>query len=92
MLLINRELAKLKNDTKCTFLSKLIKLVKKPSNLTRIGKKKLYCPISHFLAYFVELVGWLCFCFVEGLMGLIDGLAMGRAKLRRREVAIGFSR
>ena len=64
--------------------------MKKPSNLTRTGKKKPYRPISYSLAHFVEPVWRPCFCFAEGLVGLTDGLAIGRAELREGKVAVGF--
>ena len=64
--------------------------MKNPSNITRTGKEKPHRPISHSLAYFVELVGWSPFRFAEGLADLTDGLAMGGAELRRGEVAVGF--
>ena len=91
MLLINREPVELEDDAKCASLPKLTELVKKSSNLTRTGKKKPQYPISYPLTCFVELVGWPCFCFVEGLTGLTDGLAISGAKSRREKVAIGFS-
>ena len=56
VLLIDREFAELEDNAKYTPLPKLIKLVKKPSNLTKIEKKKPHCPKSHFLACFIELV------------------------------------
>ena len=92
MLLIDRKLAKLENDAKCASLPKLTELVKKPSNLTRTGKKKPHCPISYSLACFVESVGRPRFYFVEGLVDLTDSLAMGEAESRGREIAVGFSR
>ena len=92
MLLIDKKLAKLEDDTKCVSLSKFTELVKKPSNLTRIGKEKSYCLISHSLACFVEPVRQPRFCFAKSLMGLTDNLAIGRAKLREREIAVGFFR
>ena len=106
VLLIDRKLAELENDTECASLPKstelendaeyasipkLTELVKKPSNLTKTRKEKLYYPISHSLACFVEPVRRLCYCFVEGLMGWNDNLAMSGAELRGREVAVGFS-
>ena len=90
MLLINRELAESENNAECTSPPKLTELVKKPSNLIKTGKKKPYCPISHFLSSFVEFVRRPCFYFAEGLAGLIDGLSMGRADSREGEVAVGF--
>ena len=57
VLLLDRKLAELKDDAECAFLPKLTKLMKKASNLTRIGKKKPHYLISHFLACFDELVG-----------------------------------
>ena len=72
-------------------LLKLTELLKKPFNLTKTGKEKSHCPISHSLARFIELDGWSCFHFVEGLTDWTDGLAMSRAELRRGEVAVGFS-
>ena len=92
VLFIERKLAELKDDSKYTSLPKLIELVKKPSNLTKTEKKKPHCPIFYSLAYFIDLLGRLCFCFSEDLAGLTDGLAMGRAKSRRRKFAVGFSR
>ena len=66
--------------------------MKKPSNLTKTGKKKSYRPISYFLVCFVELIGRLYFCFAKGLTGsLTDGLAIDRAESRGGKVAIGFS-
>ena len=91
ILLIDRKLVELENNAECASLPKLTKLVKKPSNLTRLGKKKSYRPIFYFLACFVKLVGRPCFSFVEGLADLTNGLAIGRAELRRRKVAVGFS-
>ena len=81
----------LENDAECASLLKLTELVKKPSNLTKTGKKKFHCPISHFLAHFVEPIGRLSFCFVKGLTGLIDDLAMGEAESRGKKVAVSFS-
>ena len=82
----------LEDDAECAPLPKLTKLVKKPSNLTRTGKEKLHCPISHSLACFVEPVGWPRFYFAEGLTGgLTDGLAIGKAKSSEKEIAVGFS-
>ena len=91
VLLIDKELAKLENDTECAFFPKFTKLVKKPFNLTRTRIEKSYRPISQSLACFVGFVEWLCFCFAKDLTDLADGLAMGGAKLRRGEIAIGFS-
>ena len=82
---------KLKDDTKYASLLKLIELVKISSNLTRIGKKKPHCPISHSLACFVEPIRRSCFYFTGGLADLTDGLAMGRVKLKEGEIAAGFS-
>ena len=70
----------------------LTKLVKKYSNLTKTGEKKPHCLISYSLTYFLELIRRSCFCFAEGLAGLTDGLAMGKAESRGGEVAIGFTR
>ena len=54
--------------------------------------EKTYCPISHFLARFVEPVERPYFCFVEGLTSVLtDGMAMGEAESSRREIAVGFS-
>ena len=92
MLLIDRELEELKDDAEYVFLSKLTELVKKSSNLTRIGKEKPHCRIFYSLAYFIELFGQPCFCIAEGLAGLTNSLAMDRAELRGREIAVGFSR
>ena len=78
----------LEDDFEYISLPKLTELVKKPSNLTRTGKKKHHCPISHFLPHFVEPIGRPRFCFAEGLT---DGLVMGGAQLSRREIAVGFS-
>ena len=91
-MLINRKLANLKNNAKCTSFPKLKKLVKKLSNLTRTRKEKSHCLISHSLAHFVEFIKRPCFSFAEGLTGLTDGLAIGRAELRGKEIAIGFFR
>ena len=66
--------------------------MKKLSNLTRIGKEKPHYPISHSLTYFIEPIRQSRFCFTECLTGLIDGLSMGKAELKRRKVAIGFSK
>ena len=77
--------------TELVRLSNLTELVKKPSNLTRTGKEKPHRPISHSLTCFVEPIGRPRFCFVEGLTGgLTNGLAMGGAELRGREVVVGF--
>ena len=92
VLLINRELAILGDGSECASLLKLTELMKKPSNLIKTEKEKLHRPISYFLTRFVELIRRICFCFAENLMGLTDSLAIGRAKLRGRKVAIGFSR
>ena len=81
----------LEDDAEYASLLKLTELVKKSSNLIRIGKEKSHRPISHSLTYFVEPARRPCFCFVEDLAGLTDGLAMGGAKSRRKEIAIGFS-
>ena len=48
------KLTELEDDAECASLPKLIELVKKPSNLTRTGKEKPHCPISHSLACFVQ--------------------------------------
>ena len=90
MLLIDRKLAELKDDAKYASFPKLTELVKKLFNLTRTGKKKPYCPISH-LVCFVKPVEWPHFHFAEGLAGLTDDLAIGGAELRREEVTVGFS-
>ena len=90
MLLIDRKLAKLKYDAKYASLPKVTKFVKKPFNLTRTRKEKPHCSISYSLVCFIEPVRRFYFCFIEGLAGLTDGLALGRVKLREREVAIGF--
>ena len=79
LLLIDRKLAELEDNTEYTSLPKLKELVKKPSNLTRIGKKKPHYPISHSLAYFIELIKRPYFCFAESLTSLIDRLAICRA-------------
>ena len=89
MPLIDRELD---GGMKCASFLKLTELVKKPSNLNRIGKEKSYCLISHSLACFVEPIRRLCFCFAEGLAGLTDGLAMGGAELSKKEIVVGFFR
>ena len=91
VLFIDRNLAELEDNAKCARLAKLIELVKKPSNLTKTEKEKPHYLISHFLAYFVEFVKLLYFCFVEGLTGLTDDLAMGGTESKSREFAIGFS-
>ena len=91
VLLINRKLAKLEDDAECASFPKLTELVKKPSNLTRTGKKRFYCPISHSLACFIKPVEWLCFRFAESLVGLTDGLAMSGVELKGKEITIGFS-
>ena len=90
MLLIDRELRELEDDTKCAFLLKLTKLVKKSSNLTRIGKKKLHCPISHSFTNFVESIRWPYFSFEGDLMSLTNSLAIDGVKLRKRKVAVSF--
>ena len=90
MLLIDRKLARLKNDDECAIFPKLTELVKKSSNLTRIGEKKPYHPISYSLTYFIELVRRLCFYFAESLTGLTNGLAMRGAELKRAKVASVF--
>ena len=81
----------LEDDAEYAFLPKLIELVKKRFNLTRIGKEKFHCPISHSLAYFVEPDGQPRFCFSEALAGLTDGLAIGGAESRGEEVAVSYS-
>ena len=91
MLLINKELKKLKDDAKFAFPPKLIELVKKPFNLTRIGKKKPHWQIFHFLTCFIKPIGQPCFCFAKAIKSLINGLAIGEAKLMEGKVAIGFS-
>ena len=92
MLLINRKLVELENDAEYASFPKLIKLVKKPFNLIKTGKEESHYPISYFLTCLVELVRQLYFCFAEGLMGLTDGLAIGKTELRGEEVAVGFSK
>ena len=92
VLLLDREFAKLENDAKYTSLPKLTEVVKKPSKLTRTRKEKPHCPISHSFTYFVEPNRRPSFCFVEGLTGLTDGLAMGGVELRGGEIAVSFSR
>ena len=107
VLFIDRKRAELEDDVKCASLPKFTELeddaeyaslpkftelVKKPSNLTKTRKEKPHCPISHFLARFVEPVRRPRFYFIKGLTGLTDGLAIGGAKLRGKEVIIGFSR
>ena len=64
--------------------------MKKSFKLTKIEKEKSYCLISHLLACFIEHARRPCFCFAEGLTGLIDGVAIGGVELRRKEVAVGF--
>ena len=91
VLLINKELAELENNAECAFFPKFTKLVKKPSNLIKTGKKKPHRPISHSLTCFVKPVRRSRFCFTEDLMGWTNGLAMGEVELRRGKVAIGFS-
>ena len=91
VLLLDRKFAELGNDAECAFFPKLIKLVKKPFNLTKTVKEKPHCLISYSLACIVEPVRWPCFCFAEGLVGLTDSVAMGGVESRRGEVAIGFS-
>ena len=106
VLLINKKLVELEDDARCAFLPrlteleddiectsllKLTKSMKKPSNLTRIRKEKPYCSISHSLTCFVKLVRWPRFYFVEGLADLTDGLAISKAKSRKKKDAIGFS-
>ena len=92
VLLIDRKLAKLEDDAKYIFFSKFIELVKKPSNLTKTGKKKPHYPISHFLACFVKPIGQPCFYFVEGLADLTDNLIMSRAELKGEKIPISFSK
>ena len=91
-MLINKESIKLEKDTKYAFFLKFTKLVKKSSNLIKIGKEKphwLRHPISHFFAHFDELVGRSCFCLVEGLT---DNLAIDRKESRGGKVVVDFSR
>ena len=90
VLFIDRKLAELEDDAEYASFPKLTKLVKKHSNLTRTGKKKLHRPISHSLAHFVEPIGQPCFHFTKSLASLTDGLAMGKTELRGREIAVGF--
>ena len=90
VLLIDRKLAKLKDNAEYTSFPKLSELVKKLSNLNKIGKEKVNRLIFYSLAHFVEPVRQLCFWFVEDLTGLTDGLAMGRAELKGKKVAVGF--
>ena len=52
ILLIDREFVELKDDTKYAFLLKLIKLVKKPFNLTKTEKKKTLLPNISFFDLF----------------------------------------
>ena len=56
MPLIDKKLAELEDDAKYASLPKLIKLVKKSSNFTKIGKEKSHYPISPSLASFIGLV------------------------------------
>ena len=77
MLLIDGELAELKNDAECATLPKITELVKKSFNLTRIGKDKPHCPIFHFLACFVKPIRWLRFSLTECLIDLTHNLAIG---------------
>ena len=92
MLLIDRAPAHWKMMLNVHLSQSFAKLVKKPSNLTKTGKKKPHCPISHSLACFVEPNRRPRFCFAEGLIGgLTDGLAMGEAESRGEEVAVSFS-
>ena len=91
VMLIHRKLVELENDAEYTFLLKLIELVKKLFNITRVEKEKPYCPISYSLICFIELVGRPYFYFAEDLMGLIDSLAMVETELRQGEIAVGFS-
>ena len=90
VLLINRKLVELENDAECKSFLKLTELVKKPSNLTRTGKEKPHCPISHSLSRFIEPIRCPRFYFIEDLAGLTDGLAIGGAELRGEEIAVGF--
>ena len=92
MMLIDKKLAELKNYAECESFSKFIELIKKPFNQKMIKKEKHHCPTSHSLAYFIELVRWPCFRFIEGLTGLIDGLAMGGVKSNKSKIAVGFSK
>ena len=91
VLLINGELAKLKDDAECVFLLKLIELIKKSSNLIRTGKEKLhwlYRLIFYSFAYLVKLVGQPCFYLIEDL---INSLAIGKAESRKKEITVSFS-
>ena len=90
VLLIDIKFAELEDDVECASLTKLTKLVKKLSNLTRIGKEKRHRLISHSLTYFVELIGRLGFHFVKSLTGLTNGLAMDGAQSKEEKVAVGF--
>ena len=92
VLLIDRELTELKDNAECTSLPKFAELVKKPSNLSKTSKKKPHHPISHSLTCFVEPIRQPCFCFLESLMGLTDGLGMSRVELKEREIAVNFFR
>ena len=53
ILLIDRKLVKLEDDAECTSLPKLIELVKKLSNLTKVEKKKPHHLILYSLACFI---------------------------------------
>ena len=90
VLLIDRKLAELEDDVEYASFLKFTELVKKPSILTKTGKKKPHCPIFYFFAYFIEPVRQLCFCFAENLAGLTDSLAIGGAESRGEEVAVDF--
>ena len=92
MPLIDRELAELENNAKCASFPKLTELMQKPFNLTIIKKEKPHYPISHSLTYYVESIRRPCFCFVEALIGLTDGLAMGGAESREEKVVVCFSK
>ena len=84
------KLTKLEDDAECASFPKLTELVKKLFNLTRTEKEKYHRLISYFSACFVESVGRPHFCFAEGMTGLTDGLAIGKAELRGRKVTVGF--
>ena len=86
------KLKELENNAEYTSLPKLTELVKKHFNLTRTEKEKSHRPISHFLACIIKPIRRPCFLFAESLAGLTDGLVMSGAKLKRREVVVGFSR
>ena len=77
------------NFTQAIFIQLLVLLAKIISELFRFYKHLK----TQFFAYLLTLlVAQLCFCLIMGLIGLIVGLAIGRAELINREISVGFSR